>query len=56
MTGERLKELETYVTVKLPILKDAATIKVSGSYAYGILRTENPAIELPLPEIFQALE
>jgi Uma2 family endonuclease len=22
----------------------------------GILRTENPAIELPLPEIFQALE
>jgi len=47
-----------YVWVVDPRTRRAWTHTKDGSQESkdGILRTENPAIELPLPEIFQALE
>ena len=47
-----------YVWVVDPRTRRAWIYTKDGSHEAkdGILRTENPAIELPLPEIFQALE
>jgi Uma2 family endonuclease len=47
-----------YVWVVDPRTRRAWVYTKEGSHEAkdGILRTENPAIELPLPEIFQALE
>jgi Uma2 family endonuclease len=47
-----------YVWVIDPRTQRAWAYTKDGSHevADGILRTENPGIELPLPEIFQALQ
>jgi len=47
-----------YVWVIDPATPRAWSYTINGAVEFkdGILRTENPALELPLPEIFHALE
>ena len=56
--GDYLQFGVRYVWVVDPRTRRAWIYTKDGSHESkdGILRTENPAIELPLPEIFQALE
>jgi Uma2 family endonuclease len=56
--SDYLKFGVSYVWVVDPRTRRAWIYTKDGSHEAkgGILRTENPAIELPLPEIFQALE